>query len=115
MRAPEATLKAVREVLARAFGPDLDGSERGEMVSRFYLARIRDVVRETLPGAHAVPDACEDCADLRNRLANIYHLTLTYREAGETMRHIRASSGPGAQAQAALCGVDCLACEAGAR
>jgi hypothetical protein len=102
VKAPDATLKAVRAVLEKAFGPDLDGSERGEVVSRFYLARIRDVVMAYLPGATEPYAACEHCPDLRNRLRNIYHLTLTYRDPVETVKAVRAASGPGAPAPAAL-------------
>jgi hypothetical protein len=124
MRTPDTLLRAVREVLASAFGPDLDGSERGERVSRFYLARIRDVVFEYLPGAPAPGGPCEDCADLRNRLRNIYHLTLTHQDPAEAIRGVREASAPGAPRPAPLeysgtvtehgrCGVDCLACAAG--
>ena len=98
MRSPDTLLRAVREVLASAFGPDLDGSERGERVSRFYLARIRDVVFEYLPGAPAPGGACEDCADLRARLRNIYHQTLTFNDPAAAVRAVREASAPGAPA-----------------
>ena len=96
MKDPDATLRAVRAVLAKAFGPDLDGGPRGELVSRTFLASIRDVVLAYLPGATEPYAACEDCPDLRNRLRNIYHLTLTYRDPVETVKAVRAASGPGA-------------------
>jgi hypothetical protein len=99
MRSPDTLLRAVREVLASAFGPDLDGSEhRGERISRFYLARIRDVVFEYLPGAPAPGGACEDCADLRARLRNIYHQTLTFNDPAAALRAVREASAPGAPA-----------------
>jgi len=69
---------------------------------------------------------CAACIDLRARLTNIYHLTLNGGDAAGIVRAIRAASGPGAPAPARLeypytgsvehgrCGVDCIACAAGA-
>lgn len=119
-------LHEVRAILAEAFGKDLSGSERGPLVSSHYLARIRNCLRGDLPLRARV---CEDCIDLRLRLVNIYHLTLTGPDAASTVRHIRAASGPGAPAPNVAataraytgtetthgrCGFDCLACAAGA-
>lgn len=42
--------------------------------------------------------ACADCNDLRGRLVNIYHLTLTGHDLAATVRAVRAASGPGAPA-----------------
>lgn len=102
MRDPDTTLRAVRAVLESAFGPDLDGSERGELVSRFYLARIRDVVFEYLPGAPAPGGPCEDCVDLRARLRNVYHLTLTHQDPAAAVRAVREASAPGAPRPATI-------------
>lgn len=46
--------------------------------------------------------ACPSCAELRARLVNIYHLTLTGDGEGDpgVVRAIRAASGPGAPAPA---------------
>jgi hypothetical protein len=68
--------------------------------------RIELLVRE--PTAEASPpgdelaagEACEGCRDLRARLRNVYHLTLTYSSVrpGTTMQAIREASAPGAPA-----------------
>lgn len=98
MISPAVALGHIRAILAKAYGPDLDGSERGELVSRHFLMDLRDVVRNTLPGAPPELGACEDCEGLRSRLRNIYHLTLNYHDAGLAVRAVREASGPGAPA-----------------
>jgi hypothetical protein len=40
--------------------------------------------------------ACPECNDLRARLRNIYHLTLTSRDDAAIVRAVRDASGPGA-------------------
>lgn len=171
------TLAKVRAIIVEAYGHN-HGSERGPLVNAFYLARIRDVVRELAPaaapnercthegiglpgcttcdprtfrsradidteiativrvafgagdvtvrsggvnmtarvedlcrepsedgpGRTLVVDACGGtCAeanDLRRRLVNIYHLTLTGGDAAGTLLAVRAASSPGAPAPA---------------
>lgn len=102
----------VQAILVQAYGGDLNGSERGPLVSSTYLASIRDRLRG-VETARA-PEVCESCIDLRIRLVNIYHLTLNYQDAAATVRHIRAASAPGAPRPAPASASDCPACAAGA-
>lgn len=86
----------VYAILGDAFGPELDGSQRGELASSHYLARIRDRLRGYEPPRPA--HICAECIDLRQRLINVYHLTLTGHDAAATVQAIREASGPGAPA-----------------
>lgn len=107
----------VQALLVQAFGRDLDAPERSNLVASCYLAQIRDRLRG-MPSPPAAPP-CPDCVDLRVRLTNIYHLTLTGQDALSTVRAVRAASGPGAPAPSARAGVlsghasDCPGCAAG--
>lgn len=87
---------AIHGVLTRAFGPDLSGSERGELVSRHFLKMIRDRMLGYVP--ERPPQICASCIDLRQRLVNIYHLTLTGHDPAATVQAVREASGPGAPA-----------------
>lgn len=171
-------LARVRAIIVQAYGRNLDGGERGPLVSAYYLARIRDVVRELAPAAEpsercahegiglpgcttcdprtfrsradidteiativrvafgagdvtvrsggvnmtarvedlcrepsedgpfgmlvaqACGGTCAEAVDLRARLVNIYHLTLTGGDPDVTLRAVRAASSPGAPAPA---------------
>lgn len=84
----------IHGVLTQAFGPDLAGSARGELVSSHFLAMIRDRMRGYVPERPA--QICDSCIDLRQRLINVYHLTLTGADPAATVRAVRAASGPGA-------------------
>jgi hypothetical protein len=86
----------IHSILTSAFGPDLSGSARGELVSSHYLARIRDrMLGITLERPAQI---CASCIELRQRLVNIYHLTLTYHDPAATVRAVREASEPGAPA-----------------
>jgi hypothetical protein len=89
----------VQAIIRQAYGGDLNGSERGPLVSSLYLASIRDRLRgvETARAVHV----CADCIELRGRLVNIYHLTLTGQDAPSTVLAVRAASSPGAPSWAA--------------
>lgn len=89
-------LADVHAILVDAYGGDLDGSERGKLVSSHYLARIRHRLRGHAP--ERPQPLCEPCIDLRRRLMNIYHLTLNGGEDAAIVRAVRAASGPGAPA-----------------
>ncbi len=112
----------VQAILVEAYGGNLAGSERGPLVSSFYLARIRDRMLGYVPSRRV--EICGSCIDLRGRLLNVYHLTLNYQDAPTALLAIRAASGPAAPAPAleysgtetdhGRCGIDCLACAAGA-
>lgn len=88
----------VQAIIRQAYGGDLNGSERGPLVSSSYLASIRDRLRGVETARP--PEVCASCVDLRVRLVNIYHLTLTHRDPLESLRAVRAASGPGAPAPA---------------
>lgn len=85
---------AIHGVLTEAFGPDLSGSARGKLVSSHYLARIRDRMLGYVPARPV--EICPECVELRKRLVNIYHLTLTGPDPAATVRAVREASGPGA-------------------
>lgn len=86
----------IHSLLTRAFGPDLAGSARGALVSAHYLAMIRDRMLGYVPERPA--QICASCVDLRQRLVNVYHLTLTGHghDPAATVRAVREASGPGA-------------------
>lgn len=113
----------IHTILAEAYGGDLHGSARGSLVSSHYLARIRDRFVGYTPERPVSP--CASCIDLRGRLRNCYHLTITYADPVAALGAVREASGPGAPAPVLFqysgtetehgrCGVDCLACAAGA-
>jgi hypothetical protein len=87
-------LADVHAVLVQAYGGDLNGSARGPLVSSFYLAQIRDRLLGHEPARPV--HVCGECIDLRTRLVNIYHLTLTGTDAASVVRTVRAASSPGA-------------------
>lgn len=91
-----AALIDVQALLVQAFGSELAAPDRSHPVASFYLAQIRERLRG-MPSPPAAPP-CPDCAELRGRLTNIYHLTLTGQDALATVRDVRAASGPGAPA-----------------
>lgn len=91
-----AAVLDVQRILAKAFGPDLGGCAPES--SAYYLALIRDRLRGVDPAAPA--QACADCLDLRARLVNVYHLTLTGDDAAAVVLAVRAASGPGAPSPA---------------
>ena len=84
-----ADLCRTRSALPRPY--DLDEVSR---INR----RIEELCRE--PSAEsageASPASCNECAALRARLTNIYHLTLTGGNALSTLVAIRGACGPGA-------------------
>lgn len=90
----------VHAIIRQAYGGDLNGSERGPLVSSAYLASIRDRLRGVETARP--PEVCASCIDLRIRLVNIYHLTITYRDPLESLRAVRAASSPGAPAPAPI-------------
>lgn len=102
MTAHADTLRRVRSLIIQMYGRNLDGSERGPLVNAFYLAQIRDAVRE--PASAAEPSACggicAEAIDLRARLVNIYHLTLTGGDPALSLLAVRDASSPGASAPA---------------
>lgn len=83
-------------VLQQAYGTDLAGAARGKLVSSHYLARIRDLMLGHKP--ERPPQICAECIELRQRLVNVYHLTLTGSDPESTVRAVREVSGPGAPA-----------------
>jgi len=91
-------LLEVHSVLVEAYGGDLRGSNRGPLVSSHYLARIRDRLLGYVP-PRAV-HVCASCIELRTRLVNIYHLTLTGESTAGALAAVREASGPGAPAPA---------------
>lgn len=97
-------LVEIYALLQQAYGPDLRGARRGALASNYYLARIRDRLLGYRPEKPA--QVCESCIELRRRLTNIYHLTLTAQDAPGALLSVRAASGPGAPAAS----VGCQAC-----
>lgn|GEM_PF-6279169 len=113
-RALDAVCKAARRLRTRA---EIDTEianlvrERATMPRPYDLDEVSRIAKriELLcrePTAEASPPgdelaaggACEGCRDLRARLRNIYHLTLTYSSAAATIQAIREASAPGAPA-----------------
>jgi hypothetical protein len=77
---------------------DLDEAAR---INRRIETLCREPSAEAEPPAMASPPAaCADCIELRARLVNIYHLTITGSDAASTVRAVRVASGPGAPALA---------------
>jgi len=112
----DAVCKAARRLRTRA---EVDTEianlvrERATMPRPYDLDEVSRIARriEVLcrePTAEAAPPgdelaaggACEGCRDLRARVRNIYHLTLTYSSgrAVATIQAIREASAPGAPA-----------------
>lgn len=74
--------------------------------TRLGAGELAENILEIIQASKA-RQGCADCIGLRARLVNIYHLTLTYRgDAAETLRAVRAASGPGAPAPASSCRCD---------
>lgn len=86
----------VYALLQRAYGVDLAGRPRSEPVSAFFLAQIRDRLRGFVPERPHEP--CAACLDLRQRIVNVYHLTLTGDDPAATVRAVRDATAPGAPA-----------------
>jgi hypothetical protein len=92
--------------------PDLLARIEAECENKLLCAgdlaeNILEIIRASPRDGAA--QACASCTDLRGRLVNIYHLTLTYGDDAPTaLRTIRAASSPGAPAPAVRFERGCL-------
>lgn len=89
-------LAKVRAIIVQAYGRNLDGSDRGPLVSAYYLARIRDVVRELAPVPAVEPSAepddmhspelcgCDEALALRGEIARLRTELAQTRACGGT-------------------------------
>lgn len=85
-----------RELVTLPRPVDLEAAGR---IRRRILELCQECTAEASPPhAEASPAApCPDCVELRGRITNIYHLTLTGEwDPLATVRAVRAASGPGA-------------------